>query len=84
MSVPLTIENVWMAVSVEDNGDEGVCAVMVGGAWMPLLAADRARLPFVEEQAQMLADQLPDKRIKLIRLTGREEVRTMIAGRKMQ
>lgn len=76
MSVPLTIENCWLAVSVDDNGDEGVCAVMVGGTWMPLLAADRKRVTFIEEQAQLLAD-MQDKKIKIIRLTERSEIRTI-------
>jgi len=80
MSAPLTIENVWMAVSVEDNGDEGVVAAMIGDAWMPLIAADRARLPFVIEYAEAIARQ-QDKTIKIIRLTERSEIRT-IPGRK--
>jgi len=79
MSAPVTIENCWMAVSVEANGDEGVCAIMVGNTWMPLIAADRARLSFVEEQAQMLADQLPTKTFKIIRLTDRNVIRTVKA-----
>ena len=80
MSAPLTIENCWLAVSVDDNGDEGVCAALVGEHWMPLLAADRARLPFVIDAAEKIADQT-GQTIKIIRLTERSEIRT-IAARK--
>ena len=83
MSAPLTIENVWMAISVDENGDEGVCAVMVGNSWMPLIAADRDRLPFVERSAQELAD-LQDKHIRIIRLTERSEVREINPKEKRQ
>ena len=80
MSAPLTIENCWLAVSVDANGDEGVCAALVGAHWMPLMAADRARLPFVIDAAEKIASQTGQS-IKIIRLTERSEIRT-IAGRK--
>lgn len=73
----LRIDAVWMAVSVDDDGTEGMCAFLGGdGIWMPLLAADEARLPFILEQAAMIAKR--DKRlVRVIRLHSREEVGKM-------
>ena len=76
MSAPLTIENCWLAVSVDEEGDEGVCAALIGHAWMPLMAADRARLPFVLDAAQKIADET-GQTIKIIRLTERSEIKTI-------
>lgn len=69
----LTINSVWMAVAVDGDGNEGVCAALVGGMWMPLLAADRDRLPWLLEQAELLAGA-QDRPVRVIRLTTREEV----------
>lgn len=42
----LKIESIWAFVSVDDDGNEGVCAaqLMGPGSLMPLIAADPARL----------------------------------------
>jgi hypothetical protein len=72
----LRIDAVWMAVSVDENGDEGVCAVNVNGSWMPLLAADEARLPFVIQQATDIA-AATQQLIRIVRLTVREEIKTI-------
>jgi len=67
------VDSVWMALSVDDDGTEGVCAVMINLQWMPLLAADEARLPFIIEQARAVAKR--DRRlVRIVRLTSREEV----------
>jgi hypothetical protein len=68
------IDSVWMAVSVDDDGTEGVCAFLgPNGNWMPLLAADEGRLPFIREYAAFIAKR--DQRlVRIVRLTTREEV----------
>ena len=79
INTQLRIDNVWLAVSVDDDGTEGVCAVMVNGAWMPLLAADEKRLPFIIEQASQIA-AIQQRLIRIVKLTTREEVQ-VIDGR---
>lgn len=71
------IDSVWMAVSVDDDGTEGVCAFLgPTGIWTPLLAADEERLPFIREQAAFIAKR--DKRlVRIVRLTTREEFEVM-------
>lgn len=71
------VDAVWMAVSVDDDGTEGVCAFRgANGVWIPLLAADEARLPFILEQAAIIAKR--DQRlVRVIRLHSREEVGQM-------
>ncbi|WP_457298667.1 hypothetical protein [Phyllobacterium sp. P5_D12] len=76
----LRIESVWMALSVDDDGTEGVCGVMLpSGMWMPLLAADEKRLPFILEQAEMVAVS-QQRLIRIVKLTTREEYK-VIDGR---
>lgn len=70
------IDSVWMAVSVDDDGTEGMCAYLGPSGWIPLLAADEDRLPFVLAQAAIIATR--DQRlVRIVRLTTREEVETM-------
>ena len=76
----LSIDSVWMAVSVDDDGTEGVCATLgPNGMWMPLLAADEKRLPFIIEQASKIA-ATQQRLIRIVKLTTREEVQ-VIDGR---
>lgn len=69
------IDSVWAAVSVDEHG-EGLCAVMTPGGWVPLIAADEARLKDIREWAKQLARTraYTGKTIRLIRLTTREEL----------
>lgn len=71
------IDAVWMALSVDDDGTEGVCAFLgANGVWMPLLAADEARLPFILEQGALIAKR--DQRlVRIVRLHGRQEIAAM-------
>lgn len=70
------IDSVWMALSVDDDGTEGVCAVLVGGMMMPLLAADEARLPFIIREASQIA-AAQQRLVRIVKLTSREEVQTI-------
>jgi hypothetical protein len=73
----LRIENIWAYVSVDENGMEGVCAVNVGGTWIPLIAADPERLESLRSMALTLAALTPNRKIRLIKLTSREEIETI-------
>lgn len=79
IKIPLRIDSVWMAVSVDENGDEGVCAVNSDGSWMPLLAADEKRLPFIVAQASTIA-AATQQVVRIVKLTTREEFQ-VIDGR---
>ena len=69
----LRIESVWAAVSVDEDGTEGMCAIFTGQGWLPLMAADEVRLPFIREQAAIIAHR-DQRRVKIIRLTERSVV----------
>jgi len=74
------IDSVWLAVAEHPDEDiEGICAVQIGDEWMPLIAADPERLEFIREKAAAVA-AISGKRVKIIRLTQREEVE-MFDGR---
>jgi hypothetical protein len=67
------IDNIWAFISSDESG-EGVVAMFTQDiGWVPMIAADEARMISIKPIAQAIAkDQ--QKKIKLIRLTTREEV----------
>jgi hypothetical protein len=70
------IESIWAFVSLDPrDGNEGVCAAMIGGAMMPLIAADRARLASLRPIAMAIAKTaaLTGTTIKLVQFTRRIE-----------
>lgn len=73
------IEEVWLAVSVDENG-EGLCAVTLGGMLMPLVAADPARKVFIERAAADFARE-QGRLVRIVKLTTRVEV-AVYDGRK--
>lgn len=74
------IDSVWMAVSVDDSdGSEGICAILHNGMWMPLVAADEARLTSITEEAERIA-ATQGRLVRVIKLHSREEVK-VIDGR---
>jgi hypothetical protein len=66
------IDAIWAAISIDDGG-EGLCAMLLDGAWTPLIAGDERRLEWLVGQARVLA-KATGKRIKIIKLTSRIEV----------
>jgi hypothetical protein len=68
----LSIDQVWMAVGVDADGTEGICAAYMNGQWLPLLAADEARLPWITEMARQIARDR-QQLVRIIKLHGREE-----------
>lgn len=72
----LSIDSVWIAISVDEDGNEGVCAYPMGEmGMMPLIAADKNRLADIIPLAKRIA-ATAQCQVKLIRLTTREEVET--------
>jgi hypothetical protein len=71
----LKIDAIWMAISVDDEGNEGVCAAPLPGSGalsVPLIAADEARLPFIKAMATHIARHTR-KQVKIIRLHNRTD-----------
>lgn len=64
------IDSCWIAVSVDEDGLEGVCSILMNGVWWPLIAADEKRLPFVLEQAEALA-KANKSVVEVVRLSTR-------------
>lgn len=73
------IDNLWMAVSVDDDGSEGLCAIRTDAGWLPLVAADEKRLEFIMEQARLLA-HAQQRIIRIAKMGTREEI-AVIDGR---
>lgn len=79
----LHINAVWMVISVDKDGNEGVVAVPLGTDMLsvPLIAADEARLGSIIKMAEQVAGLFPHKSMKLIKLSTREEVQVIIPAR---
>jgi hypothetical protein len=77
----LKIDAIWAFISVDEKGDEGLCAAPMPGTNMtvPLIAANPERLKSLIPIAEMLARNT-GMTIKLIRLGTREEVRVITPG----
>jgi hypothetical protein len=74
-TLPKIIE-IFAFVSVDAvDGNEGVCAAPFGPTLMPLIAADRVRMEQLQPLAQQIADAY-DMKIKLVRFSVREEIKT--------
>lgn len=72
----LRIDQIVAAVSVDADGTEGLCAVLVGGVWYPLIAADPAREKFVIAEAEKIA-MAQRRKVDVIRFTTRETIRSI-------
>jgi hypothetical protein len=77
----LKIDAIWAFISVDDDGNEGLCAAPLPGSnmTMPLIAADERMLTKLIPIAEMLARNT-SMTIKLIRLGTREEIRVIAPG----
>lgn len=72
-----TIESIVAAVAVDERDQlEGICAFNMGGAWMPLIAADPERY----EQIRLLAENVAKesgKTVKMVRFASRSVLETI-------
>ena len=67
------IENVWVFVSRDEEGNEGVIAAPVGDTLMPFVAADPKRIESLRPMAQHLA-KMTKKKIHLVKFSQRTEI----------
>jgi NAD(P)H-dependent flavin oxidoreductase YrpB (nitropropane dioxygenase family) len=78
------IDTVWLAVSIDASGNEGVCAVSIdighGPMLMPLMAADKRRLQsFVLPRAKELAATIGVE-IRVVKIGSAGHARETIAA----
>ena len=72
--MPFTITEIKAYVSVDEGGEEGVCAMLGNdGMWLPMICADDRRLGLLRPLAEQLAKST-GKPIKVLRFSQREEV----------
>jgi len=72
-----TIEHIWAAISLDpEDQTEGVCAVLVGQNWMPLIAADEERLLWLEQMAEGISTAR-NMEIKIVEFSHSGVLRTI-------
>lgn len=69
----LSVDELYVFISKDDQGNEAVVGQKLGDSWMPFVAADKGRLDILIPMAKELAKHT-DKKIKLIKLTKREDI----------
>lgn len=69
----LKIEEVFVFISKDEEGNEGVCAFATPNGMMPMVAADKSRLDSLRDIAKQIA-QLTNKSVHLIKLSSRENL----------
>jgi hypothetical protein len=69
------IDDVWLFLSIDEDGDEGVCAFHAGDVWMPMIATDLKRVESFKPLAQRMVAEggMP---IRLVKFTQRVDVET--------
>lgn len=70
--MPLVIEHIWAFIAEDEQG-EGVCGFLGPDGWMPLIAADQARVESLRRVAKDIK-ATSGKTIKLVKFSLREEV----------
>ncbi len=72
----LRIDEIFAFISVDDKGNEGVCAFVNGTQMVPMIGADMKRLESLRPIARQLAGQeeFTGKKIRLVKFKVREEM----------
>lgn len=67
------ITELFVVASVDEAGNEGICATGTDRGMMPLVVAYSRLLPMLRTEAQLIA-KLTGRKVKLLRLTAREDM----------
>lgn len=70
---PQQITELWAWICTEPDGGEGVPAFNSGGAWLPMMGADRERIESLRDMAELTA-RTAGYPLKLARFTTMEIV----------
>jgi|SRR6266849_5113092 len=72
----LHIDEIFMFISVDDDGNEGVCAFQTASGMMPMIGADLDRIESLRPIAKQLAgiQEYTGKKIRLVKFKVREEM----------
>jgi hypothetical protein len=73
------IESVTAFVSIDEDGEEGVCAMNLDGVWYPMIMADEERLLQMRPLAEGVA-QATGRDVTLIRLDHRTDLEVIPGG----
>jgi hypothetical protein len=74
------IDEMWVYVSIDSDGNEGVVGSYVpGSGWVPLMATDPQRLELIRPMALAVARQ-SGMRIRLVKFSSREVLETIDGG----
>lgn len=73
------VECIWVFVSVDEHGHEGICGAQIGDQHFPMITSTRSLLEKMRVTAKKIA-KMSGKPIRLYRFTNRELVETITAG----
>jgi hypothetical protein len=71
------IGHIWAFLSVDDDGNEGLCGIRTNEGWLPLVCADDARMKSLIPIAHGIA-RSTGKLIKLVKFHNREDIKDIL------
>jgi len=71
----MKIQSIWAYVSVDENGEEGICGFNDPrtSCWLPMIAGDEERLKSLKPFAHQIA-VATKRKVKLVKFHTREDV----------
>lgn len=51
------ITDIWFALSIDEKGNEGICAGYVGGCWTSLCTSDEKIVPMLAEHVRKVVEE---------------------------
>lgn len=70
------IKDLWAYISIAEDGEEGICAVMLEDKWMPMVMANQERIKSMRTIAEKMAKE-SGKTIKFVRFSTRTDLETL-------
>lgn len=81
--MPLKIDQMFAFVSVDENGDEGICAFCHDGTWHPMVGADWDRIQSLKPAAEKIAKYYSNQEIRLVKFESKTLIETISSGEKL-
>lgn len=70
------ITELYVFLSIDENGNEGICGEMINGRWMSMTTSKPRIVEIMMPRAEIMA-RATGKTIRLVRFTNREVIKTI-------
>lgn len=70
------IDEIWVFISEDAPGEEGIIGAKLGENWVPFVAADRERVESLKPIAREIG-KITERKVKLVKFSNRTDVETI-------